>query len=78
MVTVEALAGAVLLAVSVSTQLPLPVMGVVQPETLTPLGMPVAVPIVTVPVNPPVSVTVIVSVALRLEQSTDSSATPKA
>lgn len=65
MVTVEELAGAVLLAVNVSTQLPFPAIGVVQPETLTPLGMPVTVLIVTVPVKPPVSVTVIVSVPLE-------------
>jgi hypothetical protein len=39
-------------------------MGVPQPETAKPLGMPVAEPIDTLPVKPPVSVTVIVSDAL--------------
>jgi hypothetical protein len=63
MVTGEVPTGAVLLAVNVNTQLPLPVMGA-QPDAVTPLGMPVTVPIVTVPVNPPVSVTVIVSAAV--------------
>jgi hypothetical protein len=47
-------------AVSVRTQLPLPVMGVVQPETVTPLGSPETAS-VTLPVNPPVSVTVMLS-----------------
>lgn len=61
--TVAAPTVAVLLAVSVSTQLPLPVMGVLQPETVTPL-IEVGKVMVTVPVNPPWSVTVMVSVAL--------------
>ena len=66
MVTVEVLAGAVMLAENVSTQLPLPTIGVVQPEKLTPLGIPVKLLIVTVPLNPPLSVTVIVSLAVPL------------
>jgi len=56
---------AVLGAVSVRTQLPSPVMGVVQPEAVTPLGRPETAS-VTLPVNPPVSVTVMVSAPVPL------------
>ena len=63
MVIVDAPVVAVLLAASVSTQLPLPVIGVVQPETVTP-PIELGTAIVTEPVNPPVSVIVMVSVAL--------------
>jgi len=61
MVTVAAPVVAVLLAVSVSTLLP--VVGLVPKAAVTPLGRPYAAS-VTLPVNPPVSVTVMVSVAL--------------
>lgn len=44
-------------------QLPSPVIGVLQPETVSPVTVPDSV-IVTGPVNVPVSVTVMVSVAL--------------
>jgi hypothetical protein len=60
-VTVAAPVVAVLLAVSVSTLLP--VVGLVPNAAVTPLGSPDAAR-VTLPVNPPTSVTVIVSVAL--------------
>ena len=59
MVTVDEPAVAVLLAVSVSTLVP--VVGLVPNEAVTPLGRPEAAR-VTLPVNPPVSVTVTVSV----------------
>lgn len=61
MVTVAAPVVAVLLAVSVSTLLP--VVGLVPKAAVTPLGRPDAAS-VTLPLNPPVSVTVMVSVAL--------------
>jgi hypothetical protein len=61
MMTVAAPVVAVLLAVSVSTLLP--VVGFVPNAAVTPLGRPDAAR-VTLPVNPPTSVTVIVSVAL--------------
>lgn len=60
-VTVDVPAVAVLLAVSVSTLLPL--VGLVPNAAVTPLGKPDAAR-VTLPVNPPVSVTVMVSVAV--------------
>src|SRR5215472_13120780 len=61
MVTVNAPVVAVLLAVNVTTLLP--VVGLVPNDAVTPLGKPEAAR-VTLPVNPPVSVTVMVSVAL--------------
>src|SRR5215472_7456034 len=61
MVTVNAPVVAVLLAVNVTTLLP--VVGFVPNAAVTPLGKPEAAR-VTLPVNPPVSVTVMVSVAL--------------
>ena len=60
-VTVEDPVVAVLLAVKVSTLLP--VVGFVPNEAVTPLGRPDAVS-VTLPVNPPTSVTLIVLVPL--------------
>jgi len=60
-VTVDVPAVAVLLAVNVSTLLP--VVGLVPNAAVTPLGKPDAAR-VTLPVNPPTSVTAIVSVAL--------------
>ena len=60
-VTVEDPVGAVLLAVKVSTLLP--VVGFVPNEAVTPLGKPDAAS-VTLPVNPPTSVTLIVLVPL--------------
>ena len=60
-VTVELPAGAVELAVRVSTLDP--VVGLVPNEAVTPLGNPEAVR-VTLPVNPPASVTVMVAVLL--------------
>lgn len=60
-VTVAAPVVAVLLAVSVSTLVP--VVGLVPNAAVTPLGKPDAAR-VTLPVKPPTSVTVIVSVAL--------------
>lgn len=60
-VTVAAPVVAELLAVSVSTLLP--VVGFVAKAAVTPLGRPDAAS-VTLPVNPPTSVTVIVSVPL--------------
>lgn len=60
-VTVDAPAVAVLLAVSVNTLEP--VVGLVPNAAVTPLGRPEAAR-VTLPVNPPTSVTAIVSVAL--------------
>jgi len=61
MVTVAAPVVAVLLAVSVSTLVP--VVGLVPNAAVTPLGRPEAAS-VTLPVNPPVSATVMVSVAV--------------
>ena len=61
MVTVAAPAVAVLLAVNVSTLVP--VVGLVPNAAVTPLGNPDAAR-ETLPVNPPMSVTVIVSVAV--------------
>jgi hypothetical protein len=61
MVTVDEPAVAVLLAVSVSTLLP--VVGLVANDAVTPLGSPEAAR-VTLPVNAPTSVTEMVSVAL--------------
>ena len=61
MVTVEFPAGAVALAVRVSTLDP--VAGLVPKEAVTPLGMPDAAR-VTLPVNPPASVTVMVAAPL--------------
>lgn len=61
MVTVNAPAVAVALAVNVSTLVP--VVGLVPYATVTPAGRPVAVR-VTEPVNPPASVTMMVSVAV--------------
>ena len=60
-VIVEIPATAVLLAVNVTTLVPL--VGFVPKVAVTPLGKPDAAS-VTLPVNPPVGVTVIVSVAL--------------
>jgi len=60
-VTVDVPAVAVLLAVKVTTLLP--VAGLVPNAAVTPLGKPEAVR-VTLPLNPPTSVTVTVSVAL--------------
>jgi len=60
-VTVEDPVAAVLLAVRVSTLLP--VVGFVPNEAVTPLGRPDAAS-VTLPVNPPTSVTLIVLVPL--------------
>lgn len=60
-VTVDEPVAAVLLAVNVSTLVP--VVGFVPNAAVTPLGNPDAAR-VTLPVNPPISVTVIVSVAL--------------
>src|SRR5215469_17193354 len=61
MVTVDVPVVAVLLAVNVTTLLP--VVGLVPNDAVTPLGKPEAAR-VTLPVKPPVSVTVMVSVAL--------------
>lgn len=61
MVTVDEPAAAELLAVNVTTLLP--VVGLVANDAVTPLGRPEAAR-VTLPLNPPTSVTEIVSVAL--------------